>query len=84
MNTAWCIQHEHSVLVQDSIVGEIHEILGYNEFGMLDIDWCGFPMGWATCPPPENFEDDLLGIYWDDWILVPSNEELVEMDLEVV
>jgi hypothetical protein len=78
----WCLEHEHEVKAENSMVGICHSYPVTTDTGW-DLDFCFFDLGWATCPPPENFEDDLLGIYWDEWIVVPSNEELAEMCGEV-
>lgn len=75
MEIAYCIEHQHSVLVQNSIVGELHEVWGYNEFGMPDIDWCDFPKGWATVEPVENPD-------WDLDLVEPSDEELELMNVD--
>ena len=74
MITAWCIKHEHSELLQNSLVGDCHEVLFFNELGILDIDWCSFPLGLAYTDEPE-FRDD-----WDEDLVLLSEEELSLMD----
>jgi hypothetical protein len=45
MNVAYCIEHQHSVLVQQSLVGECHEYPVFTESGSVmeepeyDSDW---------------------------------------------
>jgi xylose isomerase len=73
MITQFCIKHEHSTLVQNSPTGDIHEVLFFNEFGQLDIDWCEYELGWATCPP--EIDPD-----WELHLVEPSQEEIDEME----
>ena len=72
MITQFCIKHEHSTLVQNSPIGNIHEVLFFNEFGQLDIDWCFYEMGWAFCEMPEIDPD------WELYLVEPSQEEIDE------
>jgi hypothetical protein len=81
MDYLWCIEHEHEVKAENSMIGICHSYSVTTDTGW-DLDWCWFDSGWATCEPPTNFEDDLLGIYWNEWIVVPSNEELAAMEAE--
>ena len=74
MITAFCIEHQHSVLVQQSLVGECHEYPVYDEFGRLEYDWCFFEMGMTSTPPPEYDED------WAVNLVEPGDEELANMD----
>ena len=73
MDIKYCISHEHSVMVQDSLVGKCHEYPIYTEFG-LESDWCFFEMGMTSTPPPEYDED------WDVNLVEPGDEELAKMD----
>ena len=77
MKTAYCIEHQHSVLLQNSVVGELHEYPTYDEFGRLEYDWCWFNLGWAVMEEPEYDSD------WDLNLVEPSDEELAMMDSEV-
>lgn len=56
MDFLYCIEHECFELVQNSLVGIIHEYEIPTEFG-LDLDWCTFDLGWAYCSPPEEYPD---------------------------
>lgn len=76
MRTAYCIEHQHSVMVQDSIVGECHEYPTYDEFGQLEYDVCFFNLGWATVEPVENPD-------WDEGLVEPGKNELDEMEMNV-
>jgi hypothetical protein len=62
-----CIEHEGEVLVQDSTVGMCHEYTVSIEFG-VEVDWCWFDLGWATCPEPEYDPD------WDLNLVEPDEE----------
>ena len=82
MNILYCIQHQHSTMAQSSIIGICHDYAVFNEYGQIDVDWCFYEAGWAMQEPPSNFEDD-LDMSWNEWIVVPSDEELIEMNSEV-
>lgn len=74
----YCIEHEEMELVQHSEAGDCHEYdVTYIDlpYSVQEADWCFFDKGWATCPPPDNFEED-----WDLNIEAPSEEELKMMD----
>jgi hypothetical protein len=75
MTALYCLEHEHSVKAESSVVGICHEYPTYDEFGRLDWDWCFFNCGWATNEPPTNFEDDLLIGDWDTYLVEPDEEE---------
>ena len=78
MNYPYCIKHEHSTMLQNSQAGDCHEVLFFNEYGQLDIDWCMYELGWAMSEPPEVDPD------WELDIVEPSPEELELMDSEFV
>jgi hypothetical protein len=69
MNTAYCILHEHSVLVQQSLVGECHEYPTFDEFGRLEYDWCFFNCGMTVMEEPEYDSD------WELNLVEPDEEE---------
>lgn len=73
MEMLYCIKCEEMEKVQNSPWGYIlHDYVVRTEFGFPELDWCCFDLGWATCPPPEEYPD------WDlDFEYV---EEEVEMD----
>ena len=68
MQIAFCIAHQHSVLVQQSLVGECHEYSVYYD-GQLELDWCNFPCGWAMMEEPEYDSD------WELNLVEPYEEE---------
>lgn len=45
----FCIEHERMVYVCNP---EIYGLFGHPEVN-TEMDLCEFPLGWATCPPPE-------------------------------
>ena len=64
MKTLYCIHCEKEVVAQKGNPSEfVHEVWTptFNiNFEHPEIDWCEFPDGWATTPPPESlFSDDL-------------------------
>ena len=73
MKTLYCLKHEHSTLAQNSPTGNIHEVLFFNEFGQLDIEFCEYELGWATCEP--EIDPD-----WELYLVEPSQEEIDEME----
>lgn len=73
MKTAYCIDCEREVIVQDSPVGELHEYEYRTEFGS-EYDVCFFNLGTTSTPPPEYDED------WDVNLVEPGDEELANMD----
>ena len=53
------------------------------------LDWCDFGMGWATCPPPENFPD----VSFSEWLDYPEvhctepgveEMEIINMNAEIL
>jgi hypothetical protein len=68
MNVAYCIEHQHSVLVQQSLVGECHEYPVFTESGW-EIDWCWFDKGWSVMEEPEYDSD------WELNLVEPDEEE---------
>lgn len=75
MEFLWCIEHECFELVQNSPVGILHEYEVSTEFG-LELDFCDFPCGYSTCPPPEYEEN------WQDNLISPNEDEIISMNLE--
>ena len=74
IDEVYCLQCEKEVLAEGTISGiAVHLFSFQTEFG-YDYDWCDFPMGYTSCPPPEQEED------WKDNLTVPSDEELAEMN----
>ena len=73
MQIAYCIEHEHSVLVQQSLVGECHEYPVFTESGW-ELDWCWFDKGWSVMEEPEYDSD------WELNLVEPSADELAEID----
>ena len=73
MTYLYCIDHNMLEFVQNSPVGICHDYTILNEFG-IEVDWCSFDMGYATCPPPEEYPDCDLDF----------EEELVEVEYESI
>ena len=59
------------------VVGFIHEEIISDGLNIpVDIDWCEFEMGWATCPPPK-FDMDLFM----ETVEEPSWKEMAEASI---
>ena len=64
----YCLQHEHSVKVENSMIGICHSYPVTTEFGW-ELDWCWFDGGWAVMEEPEYDSD------WDLSLVEPDEEE---------
>jgi len=61
MNTAYCILHEEMVALEPGLIsGHMIECRGDSIYDPPEIEFCDFPDGWATCPPPEFDMDEFL------------------------
>jgi hypothetical protein len=79
MEFVYCVEHEYSVPLQHSQVGDCHERPTFNEFGCLEYDVCFFEMGYTYCDMPEVRED------WDeDESPSPEELELIEEEAEYI
>jgi len=57
------------VLLEHGEYDEIHQHGQMTEWGW-EYDWCEFPYGYTTCPPPE------LELDWDEHLIEPEPEFL--------
>jgi hypothetical protein len=63
--------------------GNMHVVVLYNdpEIGFSSLDFCDFPSGYTSCPPPK-FDMDL----WLErvWEVEPTDSELREIESEQI
>jgi hypothetical protein len=69
----YCIKHEHTAKVENSLVGICHDYSVTTETGW-ELDWCFFDLGWAVMEEPEYDSD------WELNLVEPSEEEMAEID----
>lgn len=86
----YCIKHEKMVKSEASIHLETIRVNNAPDPGdRYDVEECVFPLGWATCPPPEsNIEslaeqepdrdtlDDPDGLF-PFWVYEPATQTMV-------
>lgn len=64
----YCIKCERMVITEDNgIFGHVVEIPATRD-QPAEIDFCEFPHGWATCPPPALEEG------WEDHVKEPEED----------
>ena len=80
MTMLYCIKHEEMEKVEFGgydLAGQKHtghlEDIKIDDYPYFEIDFCEFPDGWATCPPPK-FD-------MDSWLVTAIEPDAEEMAL---
>lgn len=83
MEIIYCIKHENEYELQ--IDGCSHVFSRRTEeHPFVEFEYCGFPLGVAYCPPPEDDLNFMSFEEWQEWVEVnePSSNELLISNLQ--